>query len=114
MNAAVASTLVTITLPITRTDGSSLALTDIASVVLSKAVGTGPQVVVDTVDAPFASGTVEFTDTSPDAGDTDNYSCVVTDTEGNNSAVGTASVTIPPSQLAPPNAPTLTAVFTAA
>jgi non-canonical (house-cleaning) NTP pyrophosphatase len=54
---------------------------------------------------------VSFTDTSPDAGDTDNYSCVVTDTEGNTSAAGTASVTVPPSVLAAPSAPTLTAVY---
>jgi hypothetical protein len=58
------------------------------------------------------SPTVSFTDTSPDAGDTDNYSCVVTDTEGNTSAAGTASVTVPPSVLAAPSAPTLTAVYT--
>jgi len=106
------STLVTITLPTTRTDGTALALTDIASVVLSKSVGTGAATVVDTVTTPTAA-TVTFTDTSPDFGQTDNYSAVVTDVEGNTSAAGTASVVVPASALAPPTAPTVTAVFTA-
>jgi hypothetical protein len=35
----------------------------------------------------------------------------VTDIEGNTSAAGTASVAIPPSTLAAPSAPTLTATF---
>ncbi len=104
------STLVTINLPTTRTDGSPLALTDIASVVLSKAVGAGVPAVVQTTTAP-TSLTVTYTDASPDFGQTDNYSAIVTDIEGNVSAAGTASVAVPPSVLAAPNAPTLTAVF---
>jgi hypothetical protein len=106
------STLVTITLPTTRTDGSALALTEIASVILSKSVGSGGSAPVQTTDTPTAA-TVTFTDNSPDFGQTDNYSATVTDVEGNVSAAGTVSVTIPPSALAAPSAPTLTAVFTA-
>jgi hypothetical protein len=105
------TTTVTITLPTARTDGTALALTDIASVVLSKASGSNAADVIDTIDAPFPSDTITYTDDSPDAGSTDNYSAVVTDVEGNVSAAGTASVVIPPSQLAAPSAPTLTAVF---
>jgi len=104
---------VTITLPTTRVDGSALALSEIASVVLSKAVGSSAAVVVDNVAGPFTDPTVTYTDANPDFGQVDNYSAVVTDVEGNTSAAGTASVTIPPSQLAAPSAPTLTAVFTA-
>lgn len=106
------STLVTITLPTTRTDGSALALTDIATVTLSKAIGSAAAAVVDTVSAPFAAPTVTYTDSSPDFGQTDNYSATVTDIEGNVSAAGTASVSVPASALAAPSAPTLTAVFT--
>jgi hypothetical protein len=106
------SSTVTIVLPTARTDNTPLALTDIASCTLTKAVGTGAPTVEQTFEAPFTSGTLTFTDNSPDPGETDNYSAVVTDTEGNTSAAGTASVTVPPSQLAAPNAPTVTAAFT--
>ena len=106
------STLVTITLPTTRTDGSALALTEIASVVLSKAVGTAAPAVVQTTPTP-TTATITYTDSSPDFGQTDNYSAVVTDVEGNVSAAGVASVVVPPSQLAAPSAPAVTAVFTA-
>lgn len=105
------STLVTITLPTTRTDGTALALTEIASLVLSKAVGSAAASVVDTVSAPFTAATVAYTDASPDFGQTDNYSATVTDVEGNVSAAGSASVSVPASTLAAPSAPTLTAVF---
>ena len=105
------STLVTITLPSTRTDGTALALTEIASLVLSKAVGSAAATVIDTVSAPFTAPSVTYTDSSPDFGNTDNYSATVTDVEGNVSAAGSASVTIPPSALAAPSAPTLTAIF---
>jgi hypothetical protein len=101
------STLVTITLPTTRTDGSALALTDIASVVLSK-----NNAVVQTTPTP-STATIQFTDASPDFGSTDSFSATVTDIEGNVSAAGTVSVAIPPSALAAPSAPSLTAVFTA-
>jgi hypothetical protein len=87
-------------------------LTEIASVVLSKSVGTGVATVVDTVTAPTTAA-VTFTDAAPDFGQTDNYSAVVTDVEGNTSAAGTASVVVPPSVLAAPSAPAVTAVFTA-
>jgi hypothetical protein len=103
---------VTITLPTTRTDGTALSLSEIASVVLSKSAGTGAASVVDTVASP-TSPQVNFTDASPDFGQTDNYSCVVTDVEGNSSAAGTASVAVPPSALAAPSAPTVSAVFNA-
>jgi hypothetical protein len=106
----VSSNLVTITPPTTRTDGSALALTDIQSIQLSKAVDSGAASVVQTFPAPI-TGDVTFTDSTPDMGSTDNYSAIVTDTHGNVSPAGTASVVVPPSQLAPPAAPTLTAVF---
>jgi len=110
------STLVTVTAPTTRTDGSALALTDIASVTLSKAVGAGASAVVATFgSAAGAAGPVaasmQYTDPNPDLGQTDNYSATVTDAEGNVSAAGTASVSPPASQLAPPSAPGVTAVF---
>jgi hypothetical protein len=105
------STVVTITLPTTRTDGTALALTEIATVILSKAVGTGAPVVVQSSAPPFGP-TIQFSDSGPDAGETDNYSAVVTDVEGNTSPAGTASVVVPPSALAAPSAPSLTAVFT--
>jgi hypothetical protein len=111
------STLVTITAPTTRTDGSALALSDIASIVLSKADGTATAAVVATWDTlgvnPPVAASASFTDSSPDFGSTDNYSAVVTDIEGNVSAAGVASVTVPPSALAAPSAPGVTAVFTA-
>ena len=59
------STLVTITLPTTRTDGSALALTDIATVILSKSAGTGASAVVQTTNTP-STATVQFTDASPE------------------------------------------------
>jgi len=105
------TTTVTINLPDTRTDGSALALTDIASFTLTKAVGSAAAATLETVQGPFTSATQTFTDSSPDFGQTDNYSCTVTDVEGNTSAAGTVSVVVPPSQLAAPSAPTLTAVF---
>jgi hypothetical protein len=106
----VASNLVTITPPSTRTDNTALALSDIQSITLSKAVDAGASSVIQTFNAPI-TGPLTFTDTSPDMGSTDNYSAIVTDTHGNVSPVGTASVSVPPSQLAPPSAPSLTAVF---
>lgn len=107
------NTVITINLPTTRTDGSALALTEIASCTLSKAVGSGAAAVLNAFDAPFTDATLSFTDSSPDAGDTDNYSAVVEDIEGNTSAAGTASVVVPPSQLAAPSAPTVSATFNA-
>jgi hypothetical protein len=106
------STTVVIALPTKRTDGSPLALSDIASVVLSKAVGTGAPTVLQAFTSP-TSETLSFTDLAPDFGETDNYSAIVTDVEGNVSAAGIASVTVPPSQLAPPQAPGVTATYSA-
>jgi len=106
----VSTNLVTITAPTTRTDGSVLNLSDIASITLSKAVDAGPPSVVQTFTAPI-SASMTYTDPSPDMGSTDNYSAIATDTQGNVGPAGTASVQVPPSQLAPPAAPTLTAVF---
>lgn len=104
------STAVSIGLPSTRTDGTTLALTDIASYTVSKAAGAAATV-LQTVPGPFTSATQSFTDTAPDFGQTDNYSVTVTDVEGNVSAAGTASVSVPASQLAPPSAPTVSATF---
>ena len=104
-------TTIAIGLPSTRTDGSSLALSDIASCVLSKAVGTGAPAVLNTFNGPFTSASLSFDDTSPDFGETDEYSAVVTDVEGNVSAAGTSSVEVPTSQLAAPSAPSVSATF---
>jgi hypothetical protein len=109
------TTTVTITAPTTRTDGSALALAQIASVVLSKADGTAAAAVVATWDLlgtnPAPAATMTFTDASPDFGSTDNYSAIVTDIEGNVSGAGTASVVIPASQLGAPSPPAVAAVF---
>lgn len=105
------SNSIVITLPSARTDGSSLALSEIASYTISKSAGSGAAAVLQTVNGPFDATTQSFSDSSPDAGETDNYSVVVTDVEGNNSPAGAASVQVPPSQLAPPAAPTVTATF---
>jgi hypothetical protein len=105
------TTTISIVLPTTRVDGTALALTEIASVTLSKAVGSGTSSVLSTQTGPFTSASVTVTDASPDFGQTDNYSATVTDVEGNVSAAGTTSVAVPPSVLAAPSAPTLTAVF---
>ncbi len=104
------TTVVTIVLPTTRVDGSALALTEIASVVLTKAAGSNPAAVVDTIASP-TTASVTYTDSSPDFGQTDNYSATVTDVEGNVSAAGMTSIAIPPSTVAAPSAPTLTAAF---
>lgn len=105
------SVSVSIVLPSTRTDGSSLALGDIASYAVNKAAGSAPAAVLQNVSGPFTAASQSFTDTSPDAGQTDNYSVTVTDVEGNVSAAGNASVAIPPSQLAPPSAPSVSATY---
>lgn len=100
-----------IVLPSNRTDGSALALSDIASFTINKAADSAPAAVLATVSGPFTDASQSFTDSAPDAGQTDNYSVTVTDIEGNVSAAGTSSVAIPPSQLAPPSAPSVTATF---
>ena len=105
-----ASILVTITLPTARVDGTPLTLAQIASVVLTKAVGSNPSAVVDTILTP-ATASVTFTDTAPDFGETDSYSVTVTDVEGNTSAPAVASVNVPASVLAAPAAASITAVF---
>lgn len=105
------SVLVTIVLPSNRTDGSALALTDIASYTVAKAVGSAASTVLQTVNGPFSDVSQSFSDTAPDPGQTDNYAVTVTDVEGNVSAAGAGSAVIPPSQLAPPSAPTVTATF---
>jgi hypothetical protein len=110
MEYIMSTTTVTVTLPTTRADGSALALSAIASVVLTKAAGSGAAVVVDTVNAP-ATASIVFTDTAPDFGQTDTYSATVTDIEGNVSAPGSTSINVPASTLAKPSAPTLAAVF---
>jgi hypothetical protein len=105
------STTINIVLPTARTDGTPLALTEIASITGTKAVGSNPATILVTLTGPFATPTLTITDPSPDLGQTDNYSVTVTDVEGNVSAAGNASVAVPPSALAPPNAPTVTATF---
>jgi hypothetical protein len=127
-----ANNLVTITLPTTRVDGSALALSEIGSLTISKAVDAGAASNVMTLAGPFTSPTVQYMDDSPDSGSTDKYLVTVTDVEGNVSDSGTVSVevaaaaepivaavpgaptlTAPVSVLAAPSAPTLTAAFNA-
>lgn len=105
-----ADNTVTITLPRTRTDGSALPLSQIASVVLSKAVGAGPLGIVQTTMAP-ASEVITYLDDSPDFGSTDNYVAVVTDVQGNNSVAGSASISVPAQPVAPPSGPSVSVVF---
>jgi len=105
------STTVNIVLPSARVDGSALDISQIASYTLSKAVDAGAATVLVTQAGPFTDVNQVYTDANPDFGSTDNYSATVTDVEGNVSAAGTASVAIPPSQLAAPNAPTVSATF---
>lgn len=92
-------------LPTARTDGSALALTDIASFTVTPAAGAGAVSPPSTVAGPFTAVAQTFTDSAPDFGQTESYSVVVTDVEGNVSAAATGSVAVPPSALAPPNAP---------
>lgn len=107
------SNLVTIILPSNRSDTppTPLALSEIASYTINKSVGSGAASVLQTVNGPFTDVNQSFSDPSPDFGETDNYSVTVTDVEGNVSAAGVGSVIDPASQLAPPAAPTVTAVF---
>jgi hypothetical protein len=106
-----ANTAVNITFPTSRTDGTPLALSEIATLTVSKAVGAAAASVVLTQSGPFQSPTFQFTDSSPDFGSTDAYSVTVTDVEGNVSGPGTGSVAVPPSTLAPPSAPTISVAF---
>lgn len=105
------SILITVTLPLTRVDGSALAPADLASVTIFKAVGPAPAAVLTTINSP-ATDIVTFTDNAPDAGQDDTYTATVTDTKGNTSAPsGAVTVSVPVAVLAVPSAPSLTAVL---
>jgi hypothetical protein len=108
------------TLPDTRVDGSALALAAIASVSFLRDIGDGNGPVAlagGTVAGPFASATVNFTDSAPVSG-TDTYTFSTTDTQtppvssapSNSVAL---SITQPPPALAAPSAGTLTATIVA-
>ena len=113
------TTQLTATIPTTRTDGTALAATDIASITFQKipaATPTGPEVVLQTnteASGGLAPADLTFTDSSAAVGDV--YTCFVTDSEGN---VGVLSNTFenqaqsPPPTLAPPSGPSLAGVFT--
>ena len=109
------STIVlTFNLPTARTDGTALALTEIASFTVTPAATGGTVSPPSTVAGPFTAVAQTFTDNAPDFGQTESYSVVVTDVEGNVSAAATGSVVVPPSVLAAPNAPdSLTVTFNA-
>lgn len=113
-----ALTTLTFVIPQTRSDNSALPLSQIASVTFNKAVGAGASAVLSTVPgapaSPLTSYTVTAIDSSPDAGQTDNYTATYTDIEGNVAPLAAASVSVPPSQLAPLSAGTLSATFTPA
>jgi hypothetical protein len=106
-----ASNSIVVNLPSTRTDGSALALSDIASVTVTKVVSGTETPFTQTVRGPFTSTSVSVSDPNPDFGQTDAYTFTVTDVEGNTSAAGTASDEVPPSVLAAPSAPTGTVTF---
>ena len=107
------------TIPTTRSDGSALAATDIASITFQKTslTGTppvpGPEVVLATNSAAAGAGLaptqITFTDTSSLVGDS--YTCFVTDTAGNQSALSNAVVNSSTPPLAAPSAPSLAATF---
>ena len=92
-------------LPTARTDGTALALSEIASYTVTPAASGGTVSAPSTVSGPFIAVAQTFTDNAPDFGQTESYSVVVTDVEGNVSAAATGSVVVPPTQLAAPNAP---------
>lgn len=84
--------------PTTRTDATPLALSDIAAITFFD--DATPGVAVGSVSSPvesFTTGTI--------AAGAHNFTAVVTDTQGNQSAPSNvASVTIAPPKLAPPSA----------
>jgi trigger factor len=102
-----AHTVSTVTLkgttPIARTDGSALALTDIASIDVFDDVGdgNGPQ---NIGSVPNPGATFEFTTGVLTAGVTHNFTVVVNDTTGHKSAPSNAIPIPVPATLAAPNA----------
>lgn len=105
------SVLITVTLPTTRVDGSAIALTDIDSVIIFKAVGPAAAAALTTLHGPFTTPTVTFTDSTPDVGQDDNYSADVVDTAGNTSGISNVVDISVPAPLAAPSAPTVAAVL---
>lgn len=88
--------------PLTRTDGSTIALTDTLSVGIFDSASQTPTIAIGTVTgAPGASGT--FTTTALAVG-THNFTAVVTDSEGNSSAVSNVASVVVTGTLAPPAA----------
>lgn len=104
---------ITLTLPNTRVDGTTLNLSDIASATILRDSGSGP-VAQPVINGPFNSESVVTTDASPASG-TDIYSFFVTDTAGTVGVTSApVSVTVTGSTpLAQPAAGTLTAVAAA-
>lgn len=95
----------TVSLPVTRQDGSALAAADIATITFLRALGPSPAATL----ATQAATNLTYTDTDVPEGDAA-YSFFVTDTKGNTGAVS-ASVTVSiEAALSPPAAGTLTAV----
>ncbi len=109
------------TIPSTRTDGSVLLATAIASITFQKLPAGAPAGTLPTVlktnSEPAGSGLapsdLTYSDTSANVGDS--YTAYVTDTAGNvgaTSAPYVAAVSVSPPPLAAPSAPTIAGTFT--
>jgi hypothetical protein len=101
---------ITVTLPTTRVDGTSLANSEIQSATILRDPGTGVSTLT-VLNGPFNGATAVFADVSPATG-SDIYSFFVTDTAGTQ-GVTSPSVTVTVAgqiPLAQPSAGTLTAV----
>ena len=86
---------ITVTLPTQRKSGAAATPADVATVTVYKGVGTNAAAVLATVTSP-TTPTVDVVDSSPDAGQTDEYSATVTDANGVVSSVSnTVSVAVP-------------------
>jgi hypothetical protein len=107
------------TIPTTRTDGSPLAATDIASITyqVERSTGTppvlGPETTLQTNSAVAGAGLLptDLTFTDPSANPGDTYTVFVTDTAGNISPLSNAEVAPASVTVAPPAAPVLAATF---
>lgn len=109
----------TATLPTTRVSGAVLLATAIASITFQKVAAGAASLSVLQVNSAASPGAglqpsdLIFTDTNATVGD--DYTCFVTDTDGNAGAPSNdvvAAATAPPPPPDPPGASALTGVFT--
>lgn len=115
--ADMSTTTLTAVIPSTRQDGSNLDPTAIGSITFQKvpagsAAGAAPTVLATNAavsGAGLAPSSLQFADATAGVGDA--YTCFVTDTAGNVGAVSNSFTNQAASQVAPPNAPTLTGQF---